>query len=417
LDDGVSGEPSRDGYRATKDYMAPKGPDIGTTMAISGAAANPNSGFHTSTPLAFLLTIFNVRLGWWVGNPRRTKQSKRPGPLLALPSLLSELFAKTDSRSWYVNLSDGGHFENLGLYELVRRRCRYVIASDAEEDPNYSFEALGSAIRKCRSDFGVEITIDVESLRPTVDKPFSKGHCVVGRIRYPEADHGEPAQMCEEAQGANAAHMDGWLVYFKASLTGDEPEDVQQYRVNHPVFPHEPTSNQFFTESQFESYRRLGEHVVDSTFERVVGLTQVPAGKDPLKGVFQDLYRKWHPVGGKEKSGNFTERYASIMQRLGSDPDLAFLGSQFFPLQVKVPKPTGDQVQRKAFYYCLDVIQLMEDVYFDLGLSSTELRYSPEYGGWMTTFRQWKQSDEIRETWRIARDTYNRLFQEFFDDL
>ncbi len=127
------------GYRNTEEFMAPGGPNLGTAMAISGAAASPNSGYHTSTPTAFLLTVFDVRLGCWVGNPRRPDQSKNLGPNIALGSLLAELFAQTDSRSWYVNLSDGGHFENLGLYELVQRRCRYIIAGDAEEaDPGNS---------------------------------------------------------------------------------------------------------------------------------------------------------------------------------------------------------------------------------------------------------------------------------------
>ena len=107
--------------------MERRGPGIGTAIAISGAAANPNSGYHTSAPLAFLMTILNVRLGWWLGNPRRDGPSARPGPMNALISLLSELFAQSNGRSRYVNVSDGGHFENLGLYELVRRRCRYIL--------------------------------------------------------------------------------------------------------------------------------------------------------------------------------------------------------------------------------------------------------------------------------------------------
>ncbi len=221
--------------------------------------------------------------------------------------------------------------------------------------------------------------------------------------------------MCEEAKDPDPERTDGWLVYFKSSLTGDEPEDVQQYRVNHPVFPHEPTSNQFFTESQFESYRRLGEHVVDSTFGRVMKLSDFTTG-DPILSLFQDLYRKWHPVAGQEKSGNYTERYASLMQKLGADADLAFLGSQFFgvPASNALQSEAG---RRKAFFYCLEVIQLMEDVYFDLGFASDEVRYSPSYGGWMKTFHRWKSSEELRKSFEIARETYNLLFQRFFDSL
>jgi hypothetical protein len=416
---------SADGYRDTEQFMMPNGPDLGTAMAISGAAANPNAGFHTSTPMAFLLTVFDVRFGWWVGNPRREKQSRHPGPRVALRSLLAELFAQTDSRSFYVNLSDGGHFENLGLYELVRRRCRYIIAGDAEEDPNYSFEALGSAIRKCRADFGIEIDIDIDSLRPAEGKKVSAGHCVVGTIHYREPERGEATRMCEEAEPADPSDMQGWLVYFKASMTGDEPEDVQQYRVNHPKFPHEPTSNQFFTESQFESYRRLGEHAVASAFDRVKKLRAATA-EGRLLELFQDLYRKWHPAGNEEKPNNFTERYNGLMKRLAEDPDLEFIGWQFFPDRAAKARKAfrlplhlngeGDG-HRKAFYYCLDAIQLMEDVYFTLELFDKANRYSPGYAGWMSTFHIWAHSPEVRQTWAVAKSGYNKLFQEFFATL
>jgi hypothetical protein len=283
---------SQDGYRKTEHFMTPpEGPNLGTAMAISGAALNPNSGYHTSTAMAFLLTAFNVRLGWWVGNPRRAKESRHPGPRIALFSLLEELFGSTDSRTGYVNLSDGGHFENLGLYELVRRRCRYIIVGDAEEDRTYSFEALGRAIRMCRDDLGVEIDLDTKLLKPSKEKPFSERHCVVGTIRYPERPAPDEAiQMCvPEAEKADEDHLQGWLVYFKASLTGDEPEDIQEHSREHTAFPHEPTANQFFGEAQFESYRKLGEHVVATIFERIKPLTS-PTANDRLLELFQDLY-------------------------------------------------------------------------------------------------------------------------------
>src|ERR1019366_6022241 len=106
---------------------------LGTTVAISGAAANPNQGYHTSAAVAFLMTVFNVRLGWCLGNPAGSTPSSN-GPTFGLVYTLAELFGTTNSESTFVNLSDGGHFDNLGLYELVRRRCRYIIVCDAEQD-------------------------------------------------------------------------------------------------------------------------------------------------------------------------------------------------------------------------------------------------------------------------------------------
>ncbi len=224
------------------------GVHLGTAFAISGAAVGPNQGFHSSPQTAFLLTLFNVRLCWWTGNPRDYTTWRSPAPNFALRWLLLELFGFVNERSAYLNLSDGGHFENLGLYELVRRRCRFIIAIDGEEDPTYCFESLGSAVGKCRSDFGVEIDINPRPITP--EKALSKTHYAVGRIRYPEA-------------GSDP----GWLLYLKSSITGDEPVDVEEYRRKNFEFPQQPTLDQFFSESQFEAYRELGLHVCQSALD------------------------------------------------------------------------------------------------------------------------------------------------------
>ena len=226
---------------------------IGTAIAISGAAANPNAGHHTSPAVAFLLTIFNARLGWWIGNPMLGSWT-RPSPPVGLFYLLSELFGFSGVKRTYVNLSYGGHFDNMGLYELVRRRCRYIIVCDAEQDDRYSFNGIAGAIRKCRVDFGVVIELSTLSIVPKKGNQ-SSAHVAIGSIHYPD-------QEC------------GTLVYLKASLTGDEPSDVMEYRNRHPEFPHQATADQFFDESQFESYRALGQHIADHTFG------QWPAGAE-----------------------------------------------------------------------------------------------------------------------------------------
>ena len=100
-------------------------------VTISGAAASPNEGYHSSPSVAFLLTVFSVRLGSWFQNPRRPEVWRKPGPAHGLKPLLSELFGLSNDRSDFVYLSDGGHFEGLGIYELVRRRCRFIVACDA----------------------------------------------------------------------------------------------------------------------------------------------------------------------------------------------------------------------------------------------------------------------------------------------
>ncbi len=224
---------------------------VGMAVATSGAAASPNMGYHSSPTLTFLMTVFNVRLGWWLRNPRWPKVWERPSGGLSLRELLYELLGMTTDRREWVYLSDGGHFENLGIYELVRRRCRFIIACDAGQDGAVTFGDLGNAIEKCRADFGVDIEIDVSKIRPGPDRTMSEWHCAVGSIRYDR-------QRREDVAGT--------LLYIKSSLTGNEPTDVLRYAAEHPAFPHESTNDQFFDESQFESYRALGHHIAHEVF-------------------------------------------------------------------------------------------------------------------------------------------------------
>ena len=425
-----SDELRAEGYCETCSYMYPAskaaarrsigGPGIGTAVGISGAAANPNDGFHTSGPMAFLLTIFDVRLGWWVGNPRRRGPSRRPGPRYALLSLISELFGQTTERSNYLNLSDGGHFENLGLYELIKRRCRYIIVCDAEEDGKYKFESLGAAIRKCRTDFGVEIDLDPTRIHP--DGDLSQTHCVVGSITYPEvATDGTPGPAT------------GWLLYLKSSVTGDEPDDVKQYKSGHSNFPQEPTADQFFTESQFESYRRLGLHVVESTFENLrdqVRNLQDHKTHVAMEALFRGLCEQWYPPStiAEGVATRHAEAYSALMQRLSSEPDLRYLDSQVIPRLGKncnQPPPRPDEppdwvdekTQRKAQLYCLDLIQLMENVWMDLHLYNAADRRNPKNTGWMRMFKHWVTQPVFERAWRQASCTYSDLFRQFFEQL
>ncbi len=423
-----------DGYIETRGFFDSTGPMIGTAMAISGAAANPNWGYHTSAPVAFLLTIFNVRLGWWAGNPRikafsrlfeGLTPSKRPGPLYGLLWLIWELLGQTTGRSKYVNLSDGGHFENLGLYELVRRRCRYIVIGDGEQDGDLTFESLGGAIRKCRADFGVEIDIDVEPIRAA----SGRAHCVVGTITYPEDDTEPRHPLTPGGPVPVRGNARAWLVYFKASLTGDEPEDVKQYHATHNDFPHQPTANQFFTESQFESYRRLGLHIVETAFQNVdtpsmtrppVAGSNLPAYQSP-DGLFQSLAAVWYP-GSNIASGVATrlaDSYSALMKQLASDPDLAFLDAELVGLvTVETPAVTASaDARRKAFFFVLDLIQLMENVWSEFGFEFEANRDNPKNGGWMTMFRKWAKAPSVITTWQASRENYNTLFGHFFDRL
>ena len=230
-------------YRPTSHYM--EGVWMGTAMAISGAAASPNMGYHSSPALTFLMTVFNVRLGHWSPNPADETQWKKHDPPFGGTYLLKELFGQTQHTSPFVYLSDGGHFENLGIYELVRRRCACIVAIDAGQDAKNQFDDLGNAIRKCYADFGVKIDIHAEDLE--------NGYSAIGRVIYPPDESG--------------AVSEGHLIYIKPRLTGTEPVDLLNYKNTHPGFPHESTADQWFDESQFESYRKLGHHIGRAVFD------------------------------------------------------------------------------------------------------------------------------------------------------
>ena len=238
------------GFRDTKDYAS--GIGLGWAMSVSGAAVSPNAGYSTMPGLALLMTLFNLRLGAWSGNPGKAgKESYRlRGPDNALHPLLSEAFALTDDQAKYVYLSDGGHFDNLGVYEMLRRRCRFIVISDATCDPDYAYSDLGSVVRKAAIDFGIRITFKHLDMARRDETAVKGAYSAFAVIEYPEANY-------------RGRRQRGYLLYIKAYYGGlNEPADVRAYALENPAFPHDTTLNQFFGEAQFESYRALGSYTV-----------------------------------------------------------------------------------------------------------------------------------------------------------
>jgi Patatin-like phospholipase len=248
------------GFRPSSEYAGPGGISLGTAMAISGAAVSPNMGYYSSPSISLLLALFNVRLGWWLGNPGRQGEESynTEGPSFAITPLMEEALGLTTDNRPYVYLSDGGHFEDLGLYEMVRRRCRFIVVVDAGEDAHFQFADLGNAVRKIYIDLGVRIHFDGLPLlknRPpdtvTDEQRRDIPYYAIGVIEYEAADG--------EQQGCG----DGTILYIKPALHGTEAAGVISYAAAHPTFPHETTTDQWFTESQFESYRSLGLEITD----------------------------------------------------------------------------------------------------------------------------------------------------------
>ncbi|WDM89246.1 patatin-like phospholipase family protein [Pseudomonas asiatica] len=219
-------------YRWTKRYAASdleeNGFTLGMALATSGAAVSPNMGRASMPMLAFVLTLFNIRLGRWSANPAQSRWQS-PSPSFGLLALLSELLGLSDEKSSYVYLSDGGHFDNLGLYELVRRQCEVIFAVDASADEKREMSDLADTVRKCRVDLGVDIDFDqLNDFRGDDAELCAQGY-LVGTIHYSQSKTGK-------------------LVLIKPSLAKirNEPADVLNYAIQNPTFPHQTTADQFF---------------------------------------------------------------------------------------------------------------------------------------------------------------------------
>ena len=184
----------------------------------------------------------------------------------------------------YVYLSDGGHFENLGIYEMVRRRCRYIISVDAGADPNYTFADLGNAVRKIAIDLGITIQFygltKLKKRPPPGDDDIGAEHpySAIGVIDYPAADGGDSKP--------------GMILYIKAGYHGVEDPGIRAYAIENPAFPHQGTIDQFFSESQFESYRALGFEITDGVLSHAAAALDTRGEERSLDKIFTELRAK-----------------------------------------------------------------------------------------------------------------------------
>jgi hypothetical protein len=263
------------GYVRTQRYQrAEPNIDLATVVAISGAAVSSAMGKIGIPILAPTLSLLNIRLGYWVRNPNRLVRvdaARLRKDDFFFPYLWREMFGLLDEKKSKVLLSDGGHIDNLGLYQLLKRRCKVIIVSDAEADPAMTFSSFVDVERYARIDLGVRLNIPVKRLtdaalnrqdalkkgeRPAARSP-AWAHAVVGTINYPNeyvVGNPQPIRRAET----------GYLIYVKASVTGNERNYILDYERRYPAFPHESTGDQFFSEEQFEAYRALGFHAMTS---------------------------------------------------------------------------------------------------------------------------------------------------------
>ncbi|MCU0432204.1 MAG: hypothetical protein MUC87_01970 [Bacteroidia bacterium] len=228
---------------------------LATAMATSAAAVNPNAGVSgegatRNTIVSVMFIILNIRLGFWTTNP-----AKKPWwftPNFFIPGLNGQLLGaglKETNRN--IQLSDGGHFENLAIYEYIRRELSTIVLSDGGADGQFNFDDLANAVEKVRVDFGAQIEFrDQYSLGDLLPDTASSS---LFDKKYMLAKRGFAIADITYSSGKK-----GVLYYIKLTMVNDLPADVYSYKGVHPEFPHQSTADQFFDEKQFEAYRELG---------------------------------------------------------------------------------------------------------------------------------------------------------------
>jgi hypothetical protein len=225
------------------------------------------------------MALTNVRLGVWIKNPLHRGSARTDAAVARLPRwlaraatsirtgwhepgalyVLREALGGTRSTHRFIYLTDGGHWENLGLVELLRRRCTHVFCFDASADSAGAGLDLGRAIALARTELGADIDVDPGPVLPD-ETGLGADTAVTGWVRYPSQ------------QG------DAKLVYARAVLTGTSSWDLHAFKARDARFPNHSTTKQVFSDEQFEAYRTLGYEAGC----RAAELLNIP---DPLMGI------------------------------------------------------------------------------------------------------------------------------------
>jgi hypothetical protein len=366
-------EVGRDGFVAARaDH------DVGTLgrwVAVSGAAASPGAGSYTSRGLALLVYFLGVRLGLWLRAPTVAPGLKwlsrlgwrfMPKPLM-LSSEASATFFGVDRPWWY--LSDGGHFENTGVYALLKRELDFIILSDAGCDVRYEFSDLENLVRKARIDFGAEIDFytadeaaklfgpEVAELKVLSPEHLNNNHSCRGvllaRIRYRE----RPGPLCADGRPGPTVRPEATLLVVKPNLHDELNVDVLAYAQKHPDFPHESTGDQSFDEAQWESYHRLGED-----FGRAMSdawLAHLPGWKTPARHALQVAARLCHAsvaVGAAKATAGPLWKRSARATAIGTTLGLGASGTLLLSLwQVQ------DQLQKRQAEENAEVRQVLTE--------------------------------------------------------
>jgi hypothetical protein len=389
---------------------------LSEAITASAAAVDPCMGFYSAKLgrlVAFVLFAFNLRLGtWWKPNcvtgPRATgvleylsnRASLRPWremlSQISLPAPdTSSAHPAYGAKSLDLRLTDGGHFDNLAAYEMIRRRCRYVVICDGGADPGYHFTELSSLQRLVRRDFGVEIEIDLDPLR-VATTGLSIRHVAVGHIRYPKP-----------ASDASGFSEDGVLIYVKPTLTGDEPEDVTQYQSGSSAFPHETTTDQFFDDNQWEAYRKLGEHSITTDLKFVHSYLsgRKVAGPSDAARVFDAAVREFSSEDHRIRTGTST---VGVTLEDGLRTQTKALLDELFP-ELCCLESAGREVAREALMATIAALDAQEKAFYQCNLN----RHGDHLENWGLENRtdRLAASADIRSWWPVLASLYSIPFR------
>jgi hypothetical protein len=405
-------------------------PTLASAMTASGAAFNSHMGGRSMAfgpAVTFLMAALNLRLGLWLPHPSKFAHKR----YRLFPGLwfYREMLGQSRANGAYVHLSDGGHFENMALYELVRRHCRYIIASDCGADADVAFDDLGNVVRRVREDFGVEIDIDLAPLRPN-QQGWARQSMVAGDIRYPNGDTGV-------------------LLVVKPTLTGDEPPDIAQYRRRNGAFPHESTGDQFYDEAQWESYRRLGAHCARTSFRAIISAIGPPSesAAEPDTGprirrrwasrVFAAARMRWQPIppGLEARLAHIVDRAVeldALLQEPECGPVLrevykevdeldrlarrrangAHRGESADAVSTPPALPRPEDLA-PSLHAIRRAILFMEEVYLSEQLERRATH--PLYLGITNYFARWAYAPLFRMWWPLLKSLYAHEFTQFME--
>ena len=404
-------------------------PTLASAMTASGAAINSHMGsisMRLGPAVTFLMTALNLRLGLWWSHPHTPKPWLRTTkPLLVGLPFYAELFSLSRVKGREVLLSDGGHFENLALYELVRRRCQFILVSDCGMDMDTAFDDFANAVRRVREDFTVEIRVDLSPLRAGPNG-LSRQTVVAGEIEYPDGNTGV-------------------LLLIKPTLQGDEPPDITQYKTRNMAFPHESTGDQFYDEAQWEAYRRLGEHAAFTAF-RNVRMEEAVREPHEVAQLFARARYDWLPT-----PAGYEKRYSRIVARAASLDSLLRrkesrrlfleifkeitdldehakeqLGESLEPGKLRQGRQGADGTHSAArkrpspreladsLHLLRRALLFMEEVFLSENLS---VHYNhPAYRGLINYFARWAYAPRFRIWWPLLKTQYSPRFTHFLEE-